>query len=142
MNKLVRGMWCGWHSRGGGGREAPAHPPAQAVASISSQAVLIWLSAHSRQEKRPGSLQRLKPRQKCPEACATAAPGMGGSNEGPSPGLALPVCWFWFWGSQCAFVWWTHLSWAEAEVALGVQDHSSGQQWSSICRPQSPGLPA
>ena len=124
------------------GKGAPAHPPARAVASASSQAVPVWLLTHSRQEKRPGSFQRLKPPPKCPEASVTPARD-GGAATRVLPGLALPVWWLWFWGSQCAFVCGWHLSWADAKVALGGPGPLiQGQQWSSICRPQSPCPPA
>ena len=119
------GAWLAQQG-GGGGREAPAHPPAQAVASISSQAVLVWLSAHSRQEKRPGSLQRLKPPPKCPEASVTAARDGGAATRVP-PWALLSQCV----GSGSGGV--NVLSCVDGISAgqrprwpWGVQDHSSG----------------
>lgn len=126
FNKLVRGMWCvAGTAGGGGGREAPAHPPAPSCGLylLPGCSQSGFFPAHSRQEKRPGSLQQLKPPPKCPEAKCDCSPGWRAATRVP-PG-PCSVCWFWFWGSQCAYVCGRHLSWAEAEVALGVQDHSS-----------------
>lgn len=144
FNKLVRGTWCSTNTAGGSGRKgAPAHPLARAVASASSQAVLVWLSTHSRQEKRPGSSQRLKPLPKCPEASVTPAQDGAGSNEGPSLGLALPVGWFWFWGQlMCFRVGRASQLGRGRGGPWGSRTTHLGQQWSSICRPQSPCPPA
>lgn len=117
------GAWLAQQGVVGEGRHQLT-PPAQAVASISSQAVLIWLSAHSRQEKGQSSLQR--------EATAKMSRGMsvtaardGGSSRGPLLGLAPSVLVLVLGEPMCFRV--------RAGISVGQrlrwpwgQDHSSG----------------
>lgn len=113
-------MWCvagtagGWWGKGG--TSSPSSPSC-GLYLLPGCSDLAFGSQQTGKEARLTSAAEAT--AKMSRGMCDCSPGWGGSNEGPSLGLALPVCWFWFWGSQCAFVCGRHLSWAEAEVALG-----------------------
>ena len=69
--------------------------------------------------------------------------GWGRQQRGSLPGPCSPVGWFWFWGQlMCLRVGRASQLGRGRGGPGGPGPLTQGQQWSSICRPQSPCPPA